>query len=162
MATVAARQRSIHPAILSCLHPYSVQYTIQHLKPARDICARRVSDFKSLGGFSRDDVFVILLRSSGIQRDTLMEAFRDSADSATGEEREEALARMIHECFCCMRIRGCDQPVGGRARWSVGGHPAQGCRPSSRLRAPRHGRLTASPASASVARLIRRAADLAT
>ena len=30
-----------------------------------------------------------------------------------------------------------------------------------RLRAPRHGRLTASPASASVARLIRRAADLA-
>jgi len=33
---------------------------------------------------------------------------------------------------------------------------------SSRLRAPRHGRLTASPASARVARLIRRAADLAT
>ena len=54
------------------------------------------------------------------------------------------------------------RPARRRAdRRSVGRHPAQGGLPSSRLRAPRHGRLTASPASASVARLIRRAADLA-
>ncbi len=54
-----------------------------------------------MGEASWADVFVILFRSSGVQRDTLMEAFRDSADSVTGEERDDPLARMIHECFCC-------------------------------------------------------------
>ena len=32
-----------------------------------------------------------------------MEAFCDSQDFATGEERDDALARMIHERFCCNR-----------------------------------------------------------
>jgi len=32
-----------------------------------------------------------------------MEAFCDSARSATGEERDHALARIIHERFCCNR-----------------------------------------------------------
>ena len=62
---------------------------------------RRVTEFKSLGVASWADVFGILFRSSGVQRDTLMEAFRDSADSAAGEERDDAPACMIYECFCC-------------------------------------------------------------
>jgi len=54
------------------------------------------------------------------------------------------------------------QACGRRARPSAPRRTARVRLGPSRLRAPRHGRLTASPASASVARLIRRAADLAT
>ena len=50
-----------------------------------------------------------------------MEAFCDSPDFATGEERDDAPARMIHERFCCNRgfAAATDLSVGGLAARSV-------------------------------------------
>jgi len=49
-----------------------------------------------------------------------VEAFCDSPDFATGEERDDALARIIHERFCCNRgFASATLSAGGLAARSV-------------------------------------------
>ncbi|WHZ26638.1 MAG: hypothetical protein OJF51_001433 [Nitrospira sp.] len=78
------------------------------------------------------------------------------------------LAHITHEHFCCIVDSPLQQALPGASRGQAGGLAArsvnrlfQVCFPSSRLRAPRHRRLTISPASTSVALIILRAVDLA-